>query len=245
MITGPTSGIGLAFAHALADDGYDLVLVSRDQARLEEIAAELALLHRAHSEVIPADLADPADTRRVEARLREGGVDLLINNAGFGLQSPFDESDLDEEERGLDVMVRAVMRLTYAALGDMLARGSGDIINVASVAGFLPRGSYGAHKAWVISFTTWAGVRYRPKGLRIMALCPGFVHTEFHRRMDATMSGTPSFMWLNAEDVVREALADLRRGRTLSVPSRRYKILTALARITPRRPLERITRPRR
>jgi uncharacterized protein len=242
MITGPTSGIGLAFARALASEGYDLVLVSRDLARLEEVAADLATLHQVHSEVIPADLADLGDTQRVEARLLAGGIDMLVNNAGFGLRTPFDITDIDDEQRALDVLVRAVMRLSHAGLTSMLAQGHGDIINVSSVAGFLPRGTYGASKAWVTSFTTWAGVRYRAKGLRVMALCPGFVHTEFHQRMDANMAGIPSFMWLNAEDVARDALADLRRGRTLSVPSRRYKVLMALARLVPRGPMERIAR---
>lgn len=242
LITGPTSGIGLAFARALAAEGYDLVLVARDQTRLDQVAAELKALHRTQCEVIRADLAERADTLRVEDRLRAGGVDLLVNNAGFGQRAPFEESDIADEERALDVLVRAVMRLTHAALPAMLGQGRGDIINVSSVAGFLPRGSYGANKAWVTRLTTWAAVRYRDKGLRVMALCPGFVHTEFHQRMDANMSGIPSFMWLDADQVVREALRDLRRGRALCIPSLRYKVIVALSGLVPRGRMERIAR---
>ncbi len=242
MITGPTSGIGLAFARALASEGYDVVLVSRDQARLEEIAAELAARHGVFCEVIPADLASLDDTRRIEERLRRGSVDLLVNNAGFGLRPPFDATDIEDEQRGLDVLVRAVMRLTHAALSVMLTQGHGDIINVSSVAGFLPRGSYGANKAWVTSFSTWCGVRYRKQGVRVMALCPGFVRTDFHQRMDADMRGIPGRMWLDADDVAKEGLKDLRAGKVLSVPSRRYKVLVAVTRVTPRRLVERVSR---
>jgi short-subunit dehydrogenase len=242
LITGPTSGIGLAFARALAAEGFDLVLVSRDESRLLTVAADLAEQHGVSCEVIATDLAAIADTRRIEELLAAGHVDLLINNAGFGLRPPFDASDVEDEQRSLDVLVRAVMRLTHAALPPMLARGRGDIVNVSSVAGFLPRGTYGAHKAWVTSFSTWAGVRYRKRGVRVMAFCPGFVRTEFHQRMEADMAGLPSWMWLNADEVVREALADLRRGKVLSIPSRRYRAMVRVARLVPRGLMERIAR---
>ena len=242
LVTGPTSGIGLAFARALAAEGYDLVLVARDQQRLAEVAAELAALYQAHAEVLSADLGDSVQTLRIEDRLKAGGIDMLVNNAGFGMRAPFEVSDIADEERGLDVLVRAVMRLTHAVLPTMLDQGHGDIINVSSVAGFLPRGSYGANKAWVTSLTAWASVRYRARGVRVMALCPGFVHTDFHQRLGADMSGIPSFMWLNAESVVREALRDLRRGRAICVPSLRYKVVVALSRLVPRGAMERIAR---
>lgn len=242
VITGPTAGIGLAFARALAGEGYDVVLVARDESRLREVAAELTALHGVACEVLRADLADLEDTRRVEDRLRAGAVDLLVNNAGFGLLSPFDAADVDDEQRSLDVLVRAVMRLTHAALAAMLSQGHGEILNVSSVAGFMPRGTYGANKAWVTSFSAWCNVRYGERGVRVMALCPGFVHTEFHQRMAADMTGLPRWMWLEAPDVVRVGLADLRAGRAVSVPSLRYQALVALARVAPRRLVERVVR---
>lgn len=240
VITGPTSGIGLAFARALASEGYDVVLVSRDAARLGQVGAELTALHGVDCEILTADLSQPTDTLRVENRLRTGPVDLLVNNAGFGLHPAFEVADIEDEQRSLDVLVRAVMRLTHAALVPMLSQGGGDIVNVSSVAGFLPRGTYGANKAWVTSFSAWGNVHYRKRGVRMLALCPGFVHTDFHRRMDADMRSLPRWMWLNAEDVVRQGLADLRAGKAISVPSRRYKTLLALSRLTPRPLLERV-----
>lgn len=242
LITGPTAGIGNAFARALAAEGYDLVLVARDQARLDEVAATLSQRHSVHCEVLVADLSELGQSRRVEARLAAEPFDMLVNNAGFGLTSTFHESDVEDEQRSLDVLVRAVMRLSHAALGPMLDAGRGDIINVSSVAGYLPRGTYAASKAWVTSFSSWAGVRYRPQGVRVMALVPGFVRTEFHQRMDADMSDVGAWMWLDADDLVRTALKDLRRGRSVSIPSVRYKALTMAARATPRRLVERVAR---
>lgn len=242
LVTGPTSGIGGAFSRALASEGYDLALVARDVSRLSVLGQELTAEHGVRCEVLVADLARLDDTKRVEDRLRAGGIDMLVNNAGFGLRAPFDQTDVAEEQENLDVLVRAVMRLSHAALASMLAAGHGDILNVSSVAGYLPRGSYGANKAWVTAFSAWAGVKYRDRGVRVMALCPGFVRTEFHQRMDVQMRGTPSWMWLQADDVVRTALADLRRGKVVSVPSRRYKLMVALARVAPRRLVERVSR---
>ena len=242
LITGPTAGIGYAFATALASEGFDLTLVSRNDLRLQQVAEEMSHRHRVVCQVLPADLADAEATRRVEQRLIDQPVDVLVNNAGFGLHKSFEDNSIDAEQRGLDVLVGAVLRLTHAALPGMLARGSGDVINVSSVAGFLPRGTYGAHKAWVTSFSTWAHLHYQARGLRVMALCPGFVHTEFHARMDADLSGIPRWMWLEPDGVVTQALADLRRGKAVSVPSKRYRTLVGVARLAPRRVVERVAR---
>jgi short-subunit dehydrogenase len=242
LITGPTSGIGHAFARALAEEGYDLVLVSRDEARLAEVARDLGSAYGVKCDVLSADLSDLDDTRRVEKRLHELAVDLLVNNAGHGLTRPFHDNDIETEQAGLDVLVRAVMRLSHAALGPMVARGSGEIVNVSSVAGFLPRGTYGAHKAWVTSLSSWANARYRAHGIRVMALCPGLVRTEFHQRINANIDGIPDWMWLDSEDVVATALRDLRAGKAVSVPSARYKLLVGVSRLAPRRLVEKIAR---
>jgi uncharacterized protein len=241
LITGGTAGIGRGFADALAAEGYDLVLVARDESRLKAVAVELETAYGNSVDVMVADLADLDDTRRVEARLRSQPFDVLVNNAGFGLKLPFQDNDLESEQSGLDVMVRAVMRLTHAAVGPMLEAGKGDIVNVSSVAGFLPRGTYGAHKAWVTSFSSWGSARYRKQGLRMMALCPGMVRTEFHER-SGSVNGVPGWLWLDVDPVVHEALADLRAGKAMSIPSRRYRLLVAVARVAPRRVVERIVR---
>lgn len=236
MVTGPTAGIGRSFAYALAERGHDLVLVARDKPRLDQLADELRGGYGVDVEVLLADLADPVSLATVEARVAETGrpVDLLVNNAGFGMKRPFLDNDLADEQRLLDVLVGAVMRLSHSALRAMTARGQGAIINVSSVAGFLPRGTYSAAKAWVTSFSVWLDLTYRNQGVRAMALCPGFVRTEFHARMEVGSGSVPRWMWLDADRVVREALSDLDRGRSISIPSKRYKVLTAVARYTPR-----------
>ncbi len=235
LITGPTAGIGRSFATALAGRGYDLVLVARDKDRLDQLAAELRTRHGTAVEVLPADLSDRSALAAVEARVADESrpVDLLVNNAGFGHKHPFSDNDVEDEQEMLDVLVTAVLRLTHAAVRPMEARGSGAVINVSSVAGFLPRGTYSAAKAYVTSFSEWLDLTYRDRGVRAMALCPGFVKTEFHQRMGVSRESAPRWMWLDADRLVREALDDLDKGKRISIPSKRYKLLAALARYTP------------
>jgi short-subunit dehydrogenase len=235
LVTGATAGIGLEFARQLAARGHDLVLVARDRERLEQTAAGLEKAHGTHVEVLVADLADRDQLARVEVRLdeRDRPVTLLVNNAGFGLKRRFLDNDVEDEQRLLDVHVTAVLRLTHAALRAMVERGEGRVVNVSSVAGYLSRGTYGAAKAYVISLSRWADATYRSRGVRTMVLLPGFTRTEFHQRMDVGRGSAPSWMWLDAERVVREALADLAAGKDVSVPSRRYRVLTTLARAAP------------
>lgn len=241
LVTGPTAGIGRSFAEQLARRGHDLVLVARDTRRLEELAAELHASYGVTAEVLPADLADRDALATVEARLRdpERPVELLVNNAGFGLKRRFLDNDVDAETAMLDVLVTAVLRLSHAALGPMSERGHGGVINVSSVAAFLPRGSYSAAKAWVNSFSEWAANEYRGQGVTVMALCPGFTKTEFHQRMDVSRGSAPDFMWLDADDLVARALADFDRGRVYSVPGAQYKVITAAARLVPNSVLQR------
>jgi short-subunit dehydrogenase len=241
LVTGPTSGIGRAFADQLAARGHDLVLVARDEARLEAVAAELRDRYPVAVEVLPADLTDRGRLARVEERLADPArpVEVLVNNAGFGLKKPFLDNSLAAEQSLLDVHVVAPMRLTHVALSVMVPRGRGRIVNVASVAGFLPRGSYSAAKAYVIRLSQWAHAEYAGRGVTVMALCPGFVETEFHGRFGVSRDSAPRFLWLQADDLVREALADLDAGRAISVPSLRYKAIAGMARLVPSPVLQR------
>ncbi|MDQ1137368.1 short-subunit dehydrogenase [Microbacterium sp. SORGH_AS 1204] len=234
LITGASSGLGAEFARQLAARGADLVVVARDRDALEALAADVGRRHRVRVEVLVADLLDPEALARVEARLAEG-VDVLVNNAGFGLDLAFDDNPVDDEVRHLRLHVEAALRLTHAALGAMLARGSGRIVNVASVAGFVPRGTYGAAKGWLISFSRWANVVYRPRGVTVTAVCPGFVHTRFHERLGLALGeeGVAPGLWLDAASVVHEGLRAAARGRSVSVPSWRYKMLVAGSRLLP------------
>ena len=240
LVTGATAGIGLAFAQQLADQGYDLVLVARDQARLEETAADLRTTGVA-VEVLAADLADRTQLATVERRVSDADspIDLLVNNAGYGLKFRFVENSADDEEGMLNVLVTAVMRLSHAAIVAMSARGSGGIINVSSVAAFLPRGTYSAAKAYVNSFTEWAHNEYAPAGVQVMALCPGFTRTEFHGRMGVDQSSAPDWMWLDVNDLVATALKDYAKGKAFSIPSAQYKALVGVGKYVPSSLLQR------
>jgi short-subunit dehydrogenase len=242
LVTGPTAGIGLEFARQLAASGHDLVLVARNEDRLNEVALQLHQDFGARCEVLVADLADRDQLARVEARLAGPGgpVDLLVNNAGFGLKNRFGDNTVEQEQMLLDVLVTAVMRLSHAALGPMAARGSGAVLNVSSVAGFMPRGTYSAAKAYVTRFSEWAHNEYAPAGVQVMALCPGFIRTEFHERMEVGQDSAPSFLWLEASDLVRAALSDLAAGKAISVPSLRYKAIVTGAKYVPTGLLQRL-----
>ncbi|GHJ59672.1 dehydrogenase [Nocardioides sp. OK12] len=241
LVTGPTAGIGHSFAVQLAGRGHDLVLVARDQQRLEAVAGDLRERCGVAVEVLVADLADRDQLVRVEQRLadRSSPVDVLVNNAGFGLKGRFLDNDVAAETAMLDVLVTAVMRLMHAALGPMVERGHGQVLNVSSVASFLPRGSYSAAKAYVNKLGEWAAAEYAPHGVTVTTLCPGFVRTEFHERMDVGQDSAPDFLWLDADDLVRTALADLEKGKVYSIPSARYKAIAGAARVVPRGVLQR------
>ncbi|MFC4032925.1 SDR family NAD(P)-dependent oxidoreductase [Streptomyces polygonati] len=235
LITGATSGIGAAFARRLAAAGHRLVLVARDEERLRRTAAELGARYNTAAEVLPADLAEDDGIAAVEARLRDPGarVQVLVNNAGFGHRGRFLETSVTDESRMLKVHCEAVLRLTSAAVPAMRERRHGFVINVASTAAFMPRGTYGASKAWVVSFTEGIARELDGSGVRFLALCPGLVRTEFHERAGMDPGKAPSWAWLNPNKVVATALRDLSRGRTVSIPDPRYKLAVALARHTP------------
>ncbi|MDH6144968.1 MULTISPECIES: SDR family NAD(P)-dependent oxidoreductase [Kitasatospora] len=235
LITGATAGLGAAFARRLAREGHDLVLVARDTKRLDDAATELHERYGVHAEVLTADLATETGIGAVEDRLRDDArpVGILINNAGFGNRGTFLQVPLEAELDMLKVHVEAVLRLTSAALPGMRERGFGGVVNVASVAAFVPRGTYGATKAWVVSFTQGVARDLAGTGVRLMVLCPGFVHTEFHQRAGMGTKNIPSWAWLDADRVVDDAMRDLAHGRALSVPSKRYKLVVALGRVLP------------
>jgi len=237
LVTGATAGIGAAFARRLAADGWDLVLIARNGDRLEGVARRLRTATGVGVEVLAADLASDDGCALVEDRLRDPSrpVDLLVNNAGFTTGAAFLDAALDEEERMLRVLVRAVLRLTHAALPGMVSRGKGAVVNVSSTAGFLAKGTYNAAKAWVTNFSVGLAGQLAGTGVRVLALCPGYTHTEFHERAGVDVPRLPRWLWLEPEAVVNTGLRDLRRGKVVSVPGRHYRALVALARLTPPR----------
>jgi short-subunit dehydrogenase len=248
-VTGATSGIGAAFARRLAAEGYDLLLVARDEERLGKLAADLGA-RGTEVEALAVDLATPEGCDTVAERLSDQShpVDLLVNNAGMTLNTSFLRSTVAKEELLLRLNVNAVMRLTLAALPGMVGRRHGAVINVSSVSGFaalMPGSTYPATKAWVTNFTESTAQSARRFGVRVMALCPGYTRTEFHQRAGIDMSKTPDFLWLDADAVVRDGLRDLRRGKMVSVPDWKYKTMVFAVRHLPGPVLRRVARDTR
>ena len=235
LVTGATSGIGAAFARLLAYEGYDLVIVARDADRLEATAAELRGPLGVLVEVLPADLVDDDQRGQVEARLSDAArpVDVLVNSAGIPTGRSFLGSEVDDEDAMLGLNIRAVLRLSKAVAPGMVERGHGAIINVSSVAGFLPSGTYSASKAWVTKFSEVLAVELGPKGVRVVGLCPGYVRSEFQQRAGISLRGLPDWVWLSADAVAADGWRAVRSGRVVVVSDRKYAAGIALIRHVP------------
>jgi short-subunit dehydrogenase len=238
LVTGASSGIGAAFAKRLAADRYSLILVARNESRLHAARTELLAAGAPEVEVLPADLTDHGQRHAVCRRLADESkpIDLLVNNAGMGLGINFLRATEEQLQSQLDLNVTAVMMLTHAALPGMIARGHGGVVTISSIAGMVPgRGStYGASKAWATAFSEGIGLSVRRKGIRMVAVCPGFVRTEFHERAGIDMRGKPGWMYVPVETVVGQSLAALRSGKSVVVPGPLYKAIAVAAKLAPR-----------
>ncbi|CAB4682618.1 MAG: SDR family NAD(P)-dependent oxidoreductase [Actinobacteria bacterium] len=236
LVTGATAGIGESFTRLLAEKGYDLVLVARDKKRLQERAKSLESEFKIKVEVLPADLSVALQLAKVEKRLTnpKSPIEVLINNAGFGIKDSFLKSDIADEILLIDVLAKAPMQLMHSVLPQMLKRNSGVIINVSSVASFIAGGTYSAAKAYLTVHTESLHTELAKTNIKISALCPGFTHTEFHQRGKMKMSGLPNFMWLEADRVVAESWRAAMAGKAICIPGWRYKTLSTIARFGPR-----------
>jgi short-subunit dehydrogenase len=237
LITGASSGIGAEFARQLAARHYNLILVGRRADRLSAVAAELQSNYAVTADPLVADLEQDADVRSVEERITGlPALDLLVNNAGFGIDRTFAEADLAGQLAMLQVHVVAPSRLTHAALPGMIARQTGGIINVASLAAFmaLPTNvNYCATKAYLVTFSRSLAAEVKKKGIKVQALCPGFTITEFHDRPEqggAGRAGSPRFLWGSAHSVVADSLRALDRGQVICVPGFINHVIRLLAR---------------
>jgi hypothetical protein len=220
LVTGASAGIGRAFASALAERGDDVIVVARDTARLDQLASELKSGRSIAVDVLTADLTTDHGIAAVEDRLG-AGVDLLVNNAGFGTFGRFAELPIERELREIQLNVVALVRLTRAAITGMTERSHGGIINVSSLASYQPtpmNATYGATKAYVTSFSQAVHEEARGTGVRVMVLCPGFTRTEFQQRAEVDSSRVPGFLWQSAEEVVAAAFRSYDRGRAVCVP---------------------------
>ncbi|HEX8027502.1 MAG TPA: SDR family oxidoreductase [Vicinamibacterales bacterium] len=242
LVTGASSGIGKAFAELLASKGYTMVLTARRGDRLDTLAAELQQKHGVVTHNIVADLAQPQAPQQIADELAARGlqIDLLVNNAGYGVPGSYVDVPWTDHGKFMQVLVTAVLDLTYRLLPGMLERGWGRIINVASVAGMVPAPAghtlYGASKAFVIRFSEALASENSPKGVNTTAVCPGFTWSEFH---DVTgtrdkMNNMPAFLWLNADDVAREGYDAVMKGHSVVVNGRIYRLLVWLTGAVPR-----------
>ena len=234
LITGATAGIGESFTRLLAAKGFNLVLVARDEARLHERAVGLKEKFGAQSVVIVADLATEAGCAKVEDYIRTNEIEVLINNAGFGINKAFTMSDLAKEEEVLKVLVRTPMRLMHVALPAMKERNSGVVINVSSVASYIAGGAYSASKAYLTVLSESLSTELSATNIKVSALCPGFTRTEFHQRGRMKMAGLPNFMWLNSDFLVAKAWKDAISDKPVSVPGWQYKTLVGIISLAPR-----------
>jgi len=240
VITGASSGIGAAFAAALARRKYDLVLIARRADRLRESAQALAVTYGVNVEPLPADLTSDTDLDRVAEHIASApNLELLINNAGFGSRGKFFETDPSSQVNMHRLHVLVTVRLTHAALMGMVARARGGIVNVSSVAGFWQAPgnvSYCATKCWMNSFTEGLALELASvrSPVRVQALCPGYTRTEFQDAAGLSTDHIGDSMWISAEDVVNESLRGLDRGKLFVIPGWRYKAATFLLKHAPR-----------
>jgi len=234
LVTGATAGIGESFTRLLAENGYNIVLVARDLPRLQERAHALEAKFSISTKVIQADLSTDAGCAMIEQYIADNQVDVLINNAGFGINKAFTVSQLDAEQQLLDVLVRTPMRLMHAVLPGMKERDKGVVINVSSVAGWIAGGTYSASKSYLTVLSESLHTELAATHVKVCALCPGFTRTEFHQRGRMSMKGLPAFMWLNADKLVATAWKEAVAGKAVSVPGWQYQILTFVMRNAPR-----------
>jgi short-subunit dehydrogenase len=234
LVTGASSGIGWHFATFLADKGYDLVITARNTDRLNQIAKDLNEKNNCHVEVISADLTTDEGIQAIENRLLVGDIDVLINNAGYGLNKSFTKSKTKEEIEIIRILCEAPMRLAHAVLSSMIDKNNGIIINVSSVAAWITGGHYSAAKSYLMVLSESLHTELSDTAIKVTSLAPGFTHTEFHQRGGMKMDEIPKFMWLDADDVVEVAWNDALAGKAISIPGRLYKFLYILMRYAPR-----------
>ncbi len=247
LITGASSGIGAAFAKLLAEQGTDLIVVARDQARLDALAEELTAANDIEVEVLVADLSDRDRLNEVVERLQstDSPVDLLINNAGFGFAGDFIELDPDLERSVVDVNVSAMHRLAHAAGTAMSSRQRGGILNVSSVAGFGPSpksATYAATKAFVTSFSEALHMELGPLGVVVTCLCPGLTRTEFQQRANFETDAIPDALWQTADVVAGAGLRGLAKGKAIVIPGAQNKMLRAALKAGPSGLIRRVSK---
>lgn len=234
LVTGATAGIGESFTRLLAENNYNIVLVARDLPRLQARALALENQYKISTHIIQADLSTDTGCGLIEQYIASNQIDVLINNAGFGLNKAFTQSTLEAEQQMLDVLVRTPMRLMHSVLPGMKERNKGVVINVSSVAGYIAGGTYSASKSYITVISESLNTELAATHVKVSALCPGFTRTEFHQRARMSMKGLPNFMWLNSDKLVEKAWSDALKGEAVSIPGWQYRVLTFVIQTLPR-----------
>ena len=241
LVTGASAGIGESFARLYARNGHDLILTARRAERLEKLAEELRALHGADVQIVPADLSEPGAVDAIIAAIETRGraVDVLINNAGYGLPGTYAQTTWSDQQAFLQVLLTAVCEMTHKLLPGMLSRGYGRIVNVASLAGLIPgmpgATLYGPTKAFLVRFSQALGVETQGTGVHVTALCPGFTYSEFHdvNGTRANMGGIPKWMWLDADTVAELGYRAVEAGQAVRVTGSPNKLIAAICKIVP------------
>ncbi|MBX4933739.1 MULTISPECIES: SDR family NAD(P)-dependent oxidoreductase [Rhizobium] len=223
LITGASSGIGAIYAHRLAKQGYDLIIVARNEERLRALADRLTTETGRTVETLVADLGRKVDLSRVESVLKgDRSITLLVNNAGFGGTAPLLAADVDKMQEMIELNVTALMRLTYAAVPGFVSRGGGTVINIASIVAIAPEllnGVYGGTKAFVLAFSQSLKHELAEKNIRVQAVLPGATATEFWGVAGTPVEHLPGEIVMSAEDMVDASLAGLELGEFATIPS--------------------------
>jgi len=234
LVTGATSGIGLEFAHQLAQKGYDLILVSRNINRLNETAQVLTNKYHVKAEVLQADLGTDEGIKLTRELINKQEIEFIVNNAGLGINKPFHATDLAEEVNLLNVLVKAPLEISHTAINRMKPRHKGFIVNVGSVAAWTTSGTYSAAKVWLTSFSESLNTNYKNSGINVTVVAPGFTRTEFHQRANMPTETIPNWMWISTNLVVKNSIKAVLEGKAVVIPHIKYRLLYLLLRILPR-----------
>jgi short-subunit dehydrogenase len=213
LVTGATSGIGLEFAHQLAQKGYDLILVSRNLNRLNETAQDLTSKYNVKAEVLKADLGTDEGIKLTRELINKEDIEFVVNNAGLGINKPFHATDLVEEINLLNVLVKAPLEICHSAITS---------------------GTYSAAKVWLTSFSESLNTNYKDSGINVTVVAPGFTRTEFHHRANMPTDSIPNWMWISTNLVVKDSINAVLKGKAVVIPHIKYKLLYLLLRNLPR-----------
>jgi short-subunit dehydrogenase len=234
LVTGASAGIGLEFIHQLAAKGYDVILVSRNKNKLDEIASDVAKKYSVKAEVLVADLGTDQGIKHTCDFISQNDIEFVVNNAGLGINKPFHATDLAEEVNLLNVLVKAPLEISHAAIVQMMKKNNGFIVNVGSVAAWTTSGTYSAAKVWLTSFSESLNTNYKNSGINVTVVAPGFTRTEFHQRAQMPTNEIPNWMWISTQLVVTDSIKAVLKAKPVVIPHVKYKLLFVFLRITPR-----------